>query len=150
MTTLRDLLAEGAHVRAKERELRDAKRNARAAEKLPHAVRGATAADLNALARRIKDELLWRSTSVVYLFDQQHCSGCGQTATTLSGVFVHQEHTREAGATRKLRLVAQHPLLPIKREVWETTVSMCFQCMSEHEPHETPEQLLYRLIKGTP
>lgn len=105
-----------------------------------------TGIDINALARQIEAELLWRSTHLVTIFNQQHCLACGNVSTSLQSVMVEQHHSRESGARRMLRSVDSHPDLPRRSECWQENVTCCAECYTDAHPLPTitPLPLLER------
>ena len=90
--------------------------------------------DINALARQIEAELLWRSVSLVTIFNEQQCLSCGHSNIALQGIMVEQTHIREAGARRMLRSVDNHPELPRKREQWIEHTDFCTECYTDETP----------------
>lgn len=132
---LRALFAAGAIARGKELELKEAKKKLSAHEK-SRRVKGSFATGLgdvdalNALARRIADELRWHSCALVTIFTEQHCLQCASTTTHLTGIMVEQEHKTERSTRRLLRSVENHPLLPKRRETWIENVEVCTHCYS--------------------
>jgi hypothetical protein len=132
---LRALFANGAVNRGKELELKETKKTLLAHEKARR-LKGSFAVGLgnvdalNALARRIADELRWHSCGLVTVFTEQHCLNCDSNAVHLTGIMVEQEHKTEKGTRRLLRSVENHPLLPKRRETWVENVEVCTHCYS--------------------
>lgn len=124
--TLKDLLASGQRIRDTERELKNLKLDKEAQRKLD-------SSNFDAMVAKLQEQLQWQAVAICHQFEQQTCDCCGGVQTTLLGTFVEQTHRKDATATRKLRLVSTHPELPIKRDVWRSHVSMCYNCMEESQ-----------------
>jgi hypothetical protein len=122
--TLLDLLANGkAEVK-----------RAKAAKEFRHKNAATPSIDINALARQIEAELLWRSVALVTVFNEQQCLACGHSNIALTAIMVEQVHIREAGARRMLRSVENHPELPRRREQWVEHTDFCNECYVEEIP----------------
>ncbi len=125
-TDLSVLLQRGAQIREQAKLAKQARRDAKGAPTLE-------AEQLNALARRIESELHWLDVGVVHQFERQHCDQCNATSTTLLGTFIKQTHRKDSTAVRKLRASRNLPALPIERDVWDTHVMQCFNCMESEQ-----------------
>jgi len=134
--TLLELLARGKQEQHRARELKRVRR-----------VGAPTGLDINELAKKIEAELLWRSTALVTVFNEQRCNSCGSTNIAHCNTMVAQEHIREIGAKRMLRSLENHPDLPKRSELWLEYIEVCFQCYDEEAtplPTITPLPLLER------
>lgn len=134
--SLKDLLAEGARMQAREKELKELQRKQREQERFARQgkIVGGDAASIAAAAAAIENELRWRSIALVTLFTQQSCTGCGAVATTVAGIMVKQEHMLDATAKRMVRVVGEHPELPHTHEVFAETVRCCYECYDDNAP----------------
>jgi hypothetical protein len=90
--------------------------------------------DINALAAKLAQELLWRPTRLVTIFTHQECLACGSENTALSHIMVEQEHLRERGARRLLRCIDKHPELPRTSEIWKEYITTCYLCYNDEAP----------------